>query len=57
MRKYVPKDNVQKKAYYTDRFHVVPSTPRKDVSTDEAFAKHLEILSAKVEIKSARIEH
>ena len=56
MRKYVPKDSVQKKAYYTDRFHVVPSTPREDVSTDEVFAKHLEILSAKVEVKSARIE-
>ena len=28
MRKYVPKDNVQKKAYYTDRFHVVPRVPR-----------------------------
>ena len=28
MRKYVPKDNVQGKAYYTDRFHVVPSVPR-----------------------------
>ena len=56
MRKYVPKDSVQKKAYYTDRFHVVPSTPREDVSTDEVFAKHLETLSAKVEVKSARIE-
>ena len=56
MRKYVPKDSVQKKAYYTDRFHVVPSTPREEVSTDEAFAKHLETLSAKVEVKSARIE-
>jgi len=31
MRKYVPKDNVQKKAYYTDRFHVVPSVPRSEV--------------------------
>jgi len=31
MRKYVPKDNVQKKAYYTDRFHVVPRVPRTEV--------------------------
>ncbi len=31
MRKYVPKDNVQKKAYYTDRFHVVPRVPREKV--------------------------
>ena len=56
MRKYVPKDNVQKQSYYTDRFHVVPSTPKEEVSTDEVFAKHLETLSAKVEVKSSRIE-
>ncbi|CAA6815129.1 MAG: NADH-ubiquinone oxidoreductase chain C (EC [uncultured Sulfurovum sp.] len=31
MRKYVPKDNVQGKAYYTDRFHVVPRVPRTEV--------------------------
>jgi NADH-quinone oxidoreductase subunit C len=55
MRKYVPKENVQAKAYYTDRFHVVPSVPTQDVSTDEVFAKQLEILSAKVEVKSASI--
>ena len=56
MRKYVPKDNVQAKAYYTDRFHVVPSVPTEDVSTDEVFAKHLEILSSKVDVKSAYIQ-
>ena len=31
MRKYVPKDNVQGKAYYTDRFWVAPRVPRSDV--------------------------
>jgi len=36
MRKYVPKDNVQAKAYYTDRFHVVPRVPREKVE-DEHF--------------------
>lgn len=56
MRKYVPKDNVQGKAYYTDRYHVVPSTPREDVSSDEVFAKQLEILSSKVEVKRAEIQ-
>ena len=56
MRKYIPKDSVQKKAYYTDRFHVVPSTPREDVSTDEVFAKQLEALSAKVEVLKAEIQ-
>ena len=56
MRKYVPKDSVQAKAYYTDRFHVVPSVPTQDVSTDEVFAKHLETLKAKVDVKSAYIQ-
>jgi NADH-quinone oxidoreductase subunit C len=56
MRKYVPKDNVQKKAYYTDRYHVVPSTPREEVATDEVFAKQLETLSAKVKVKRAEIQ-
>ena len=55
MRKYVPKDSVQKKAYYTDRFHVVPSVPTEDVSSDEVFAKQLETLKAKVDVKSASI--
>jgi NADH-quinone oxidoreductase subunit C len=31
MRKYVPKDNVQKKSYYTDRFWVAPRVPREIV--------------------------
>jgi len=56
MRKYTPKGNVQAKAYYTDRFHVVPSVPTQDVSTDEVFAKQLEILSSQVEVKSAYIQ-
>ena len=55
MRKYTPKGNVQAQSYYTDRYHVVPSVPTQDVATDDMFAKQLEILSAKVEIKSAKI--
>jgi len=31
MRKYVPKDNVQGKSYYTDRFWVAPRVPRTEV--------------------------
>jgi NADH-quinone oxidoreductase subunit C len=31
MRKYVPKDNVQAKSYYTDRFWVAPRVPRAAV--------------------------
>jgi NADH-quinone oxidoreductase subunit C len=56
MRKYVPKDSVQAKAYYTDRFHVVPSVPTQDVSTDEVFAQQLETLSSRVDINSAYIQ-
>ena len=37
MRKYVPKDNVQAKSYYTDRFWVAPRVPRHEVE-DEHFA-------------------
>jgi len=55
MRKYTPKDNVQGKAYYTDRYHVVPSVPTFDVATDEVFAKQLAVLEAKVAVKSAKI--
>ena len=35
MRAYKPKDNVQKKAYYTDRFYVAPQVPKQDVETDD----------------------
>ena len=55
MRKYTPKDNVQGKSYYTDRYHVVPSVPIFDVATDELFAKHLAAIEAAVEVKSAKI--
>ena len=56
MRKYTPKDNVQKRAYYTDRFHVVPSVPKEDVSTDEVFAKQLAVLEAQVWVIDAHIQ-
>lgn len=38
MRKYTPKDNVQGKSYYTDRFWVAPRVPRENVE-DEHFGK------------------
>jgi len=56
MRKYTPKDNVQAKSYYTDRFHVVPSVPKEDVSTDEVFAKQLAVLESQVEVITAHIQ-
>ncbi|MCH9739274.1 MAG: NADH-quinone oxidoreductase subunit C [Epsilonproteobacteria bacterium] len=56
MRKYVPKDNVQGKAYYTDRFHVTPSVPKENVASDEIFAKQLAAVEAKMEVLSAHIQ-
>jgi NADH-quinone oxidoreductase subunit C len=43
MRKYVPKDNVQGKAYYTDRFWVSPRVPRTQVE-DAHFSSVVEAL-------------
>lgn len=43
MRKYVPKDNVQGKSYYTDRFWVAPRVPRTEVE-DAQFASVVEAL-------------
>jgi len=56
MRKYTPKDNVQGKSYYTDRFWVAPSVPRSDVNEDTHFSKLLEILKESIEVKDAYIQ-
>jgi NADH-quinone oxidoreductase subunit C len=56
MRKYTPKDNVQKKSYFTDRFHVVPSLPKDDVCSDEIFLADLEKLKSSFEVQEAYIQ-
>ena len=56
MRKYVPKDDVQKKSYYTDRFWVAPQVPKFDVESDEVFAADLEAIKAVAEVKEAYIQ-
>ncbi len=56
MRKYTPKDNVQGKAYYTDRFWVAPSVPRTDVSEDAHFSKLLEMIKESITVKDAYIQ-
>lgn len=38
MRKYTPKDNVQAKSYYTDRFYLAPRVPRSEVESGSHFA-------------------
>ena len=44
MRKYVPKNNVQKKSYYTDRFWVAPRIPRDPVEEGSHFEKVVQAL-------------
>jgi NADH-quinone oxidoreductase subunit C len=44
MRRYSPKENLQKKAYYSNRFKKEPTLPREEVSNDPVFAQHLEAL-------------
>ena len=56
MRAYTPKDDVQAKAYYTDRFYVAPQVPKQDVSTDEVFDADLAAISAKFEVKESYIQ-
>jgi NADH-quinone oxidoreductase subunit C len=57
MRKYTPKDNVQKKSYYTDRFFVSPIVPRSDPRSDEIYEKDIEKISSKVQILEAYVEN
>ncbi len=56
MRAYTPKDDVQAKSYYTDRFYVAPQVPKDDVSTDATFSADLEAIKAKFEVKDAFIQ-
>jgi NADH-quinone oxidoreductase subunit C len=56
MRAYTPKDNVQAKAYYTDRYYVAPQVPKEDVASDAVFAADLEAIKAKFEVKDAFIQ-
>ena len=55
MRPYRPKDNVQKKSYYTDRFWVAPKIPEEPVE-DEVFKADLERVQKSVNIKKAYIQ-
>jgi NADH-quinone oxidoreductase subunit C len=56
MRKYTPKDNVQKKAYYTDRFWVAPRVPTSEVEEGSHYAKVVETISKLTTVTNARIE-
>jgi NADH-quinone oxidoreductase subunit C len=56
MRAYKPKDNVQAKAYYTDRFFVSPQVPKSPVESDEIFSKDLEAIKAEFSVLDAYIQ-
>ncbi|MBV5320108.1 MAG: NADH-quinone oxidoreductase subunit C, partial [Sulfuricurvum sp.] len=56
MRAYTPKDDVQKKPYYTDRYWVAPQVAKSDVSEDAVFAADLEAIKAKFEVLDAYIQ-
>ena len=47
MRKYTPKDNVQKKSYYTDRYWVAPRVPQTEVEAGSHFAEVVKALGRK----------
>ena len=56
MRAYKPKDDVQKKPYYTDRYWVAPQVPKTEVSDDAVFNADLEALKSKFTINEAYIQ-
>jgi len=56
MRAYTPKDDVQAKSYYTDRYYVSPQVPKQEVESDAVFAADLATIKAKFEVKEAYIQ-
>ncbi|MFT7003478.1 MAG: NADH-quinone oxidoreductase subunit C [Sulfurimonas sp.] len=56
MRAYKAKDNVQAKAYYTDRFYKSPQVPKSPPESDEVFNADLEAIKAKFDVLDAYIQ-
>ncbi len=56
MRKYTPKDNVQKQSYYTDRFRAPDVLPKDSVEDDAIYAKDVEALKAAFDVKEAYLQ-
>lgn len=56
MRAYSPKQDVQKKSYYNDRFYIVPTLPKEEVQNDEQFLSDLKQLKEKFTILDAYLE-
>jgi NADH-quinone oxidoreductase subunit C len=56
MRAYSPKDDVQKKSYYSDRFFVTPQIPRVSVYNCGALSSEVSSLKNVVEVCESYIE-
>ncbi|PIF04342.1 MAG: NADH-quinone oxidoreductase subunit C [Arcobacter sp.] len=56
MREYTPKDDVQKKSYYSDRFFVKPSVLREEVLSDDIFSEDLKSFDDSISIKESYLE-
>lgn len=54
-RRYQPKDNVQKKAYYTDRFLVVPEVPKAPVE-DTVSKAHIDAVAKTVAVEASYMQ-
>jgi len=56
MRAYTPKNDVQKKSYYTDRYWVAPQVAKSAVSDDAVFEADLNAIKAKFDVSEAYIQ-
>jgi NADH-quinone oxidoreductase subunit C len=56
MRPYTPKDNVQKKAYYTDRFWVAPRIPEEPVPEGSDYAEDVAAVKKACKVLNAYIQ-
>lgn len=56
MRAYKPKNDVQKKSYYNDRFYVTPQLPKESVYGDSTFSNDYLSLNRVVEVSEAYLQ-
>ena len=56
MRKYTPKDDVQKKSYFNDRFYVTPSLAKTNFDKDTIFSSDISKLKTITEVLNSYIE-
>lgn len=56
MRAYKPKNDVQRKSYYNDRFYITPTLARESVYSDSVFSSDFLSLKSIVDISEAYLE-